>query len=59
MNQQLTPEEVMKQQEAMLAKMNPQLMKQKTNSAKLKQNVQYFDSTQMDKKKKPKYDSFE
>ena len=55
----MTPEEVMKQQEAMLAKMNPELMKKKTNSAKIKQTVQYFDSTQMDKKKKPKYDSFE
>ena len=55
----MTPEEVMRQQELMLQKMNPELLKKKTPSAKLKQNVQHFDSTQLEKKEKPTYNSFE
>ena len=59
MNPPMTPEEVMRQQELMLQKMNPELLKKKTPSAKLKQNVQHFDSTQLEKKEKPTYNSFE
>lgn len=56
---QLTIEEQMKRQEEMLMKRNPNLMKNKPPSAKINQGTQYFDSTQMEKKKKPKYDDFE
>ena len=56
--QGLTPEEAMRLQEEKLARMNPNLMRTKPVSAKIKQGTTYFDSTQMEKKRKAKMEDF-